>query len=120
MLQMTTFTAWIESRLGEVSTYTGALGAIITTVAAVVFHKEIAASDAATIATMIAGLVSGGLITVTTKNPSALIGTVVADIPTVITVAGDLKAQAHVALAAGEPAKYSVLIDQHNASNTVG
>lgn len=101
---------WITGRLSEVSTYTGLIGTVATTVTAIVFHRQLSATDAGTIGTVIAGVISGGLIAVSTKNPTALVSTVVADIPEVIHVAEDLKAQAHVALASGEPAKYSALM----------
>lgn len=101
---------WITARLSEASTYTGLIGTVATTVTAIVFHRQLSATDAGTIGTVIAGVISGGLIAVSTKNPSTLVSTVVADIPEVLTVAADLKAQAHVALASGEPAKYSLLM----------
>ena len=106
--------AWVEARAQEATTWTGIIGFIATTI----FHKQLGATDVGAIATIAAGLVSGGLIAVTSKNPTALVNTVIGDIRQVITVAGDLHAQAQVALASGEGAKYQALMDAHAAANS--
>ena len=113
-IAMNTILTWLQARLTESTTYTGLAGLLAT----ILFHKQLGASDAAQIGTIAAGVVSGALVAITSHNPTQLVSTVVSDIPGVITVAGDLKAQAAVALAGGEPAKAQALLDAHEKSQS--
>jgi uncharacterized membrane protein YeaQ/YmgE (transglycosylase-associated protein family) len=105
-----TILQWLEQRLTEASTYTGLAGLVAT----YIFHTTLNSTAAGDIGSITAGVLSGALIAITTKNPSALVTSVVEQVPNAVVVVSDLQT-AHAALASGEPEKYTAYLSNVSA-----